>query len=113
MRFAVVSQTHEARLDGPVAPTHAEIAEGFPVHVWERRELWKLAPWLVVHVGQIAPQHGPWCEGCTALWATVDAHVVKLVPVDLDALQAVGVPTGDGDWVSQGICTQGTVDIWW
>lgn len=113
VRFAVVGQAHEARLHGLVAAADAEIAEGFPVHVGERRELRKLAPRLVVHVGQIASQHGPRCEGRAALWAAVHAHVVKLVPVDLDALQAVGVTAGDGDRVSQCVHTQRTVIVWW
>lgn len=113
VRFAVVGQAHEARLNGLVATANAEIAEGFPVHVGERSELRELAPWFVVHVWQIASQHGPWCEGCAALWAAVHTHVVKLVPVDFDALQAVGVTAGDGDWVSQCVHTQRTVIVWW
>lgn len=113
VRFAVVGQAHEARLDGLVAPADAEVAEGFPVHVGERGELRKLAAWLVVHVGQIASQHGPRGEGCAALWAAVYAHVVELVPVDLNALQAIGVTTGDGDRVSHCVHTQGTVILWW
>lgn len=84
----------------------AEIAKGFAVHVGERSELRGLAPLLVFNVGQIASQLGPWCEGCAALWTAVHTHVVKLVPVDVDALQAVGVTTGDGDRVSQCIHTQ-------
>lgn len=113
VRFAVVGQAHEARLNGLVATADAEVAEGFPVHVGERCELRELAPWLVVYVGQITSQHGPWCEGCAALWAAVHTHVVKLVPVDLDALQAVCVTTGDGDRVSRLVHTQWTEILWW
>lgn len=112
VRFAVVGQAHEARLHGLVATTNAEVAEGFPLHVWERGELRELAPRLVAYIGQIASQHGPWCEGGVALRAAVHTRVVKLVPVDLDALQTVGVTTGDGDRVSQRIHTQWTVILW-
>ena len=98
--FAVVGQAHETRLHGLVATADAEVAEGFPVHVGKRSELWKLAPGLVVHVGKVASQHRPRCESRAALWAVVYTHVVKLVPVDLDALQAEGVTARDGDRVS-------------
>lgn len=113
VRLAVVGQAHEARLNGLVATADAEIAEGFPVQVGERSELRALAPWLLVYVRQITSQHGPWCEGCAALWAAVDTHTVKLVPIDLDALQAVGVTAGDGDWVPQCVHTQRAVSLWW
>lgn len=86
MRFTVVSQAHEARLDSLVATANAEIAEGFTVHVGERSELRKLLAWLVVHVWQVTSQDGPRGEGGTTLWAVVHTHVVKLIPVDLDAL---------------------------
>lgn len=84
--FAVVGQAHEARLDRFTAAAHAEIAVGLAVHVGKRREFGKLPPRLVVHVGQIAPQHGSRREGGVALWTTVHPHVVELVPVDFDAL---------------------------
>lgn len=101
VRFAVVGQTHEARLDRLAATADAEITVGFAVHVGERHELWKLAPWLMVHIRQIASQHRPRCEGRATLRATIHTHVIKLVPVDLDALQAKSVTTGDGDRISQ------------
>lgn len=113
MRFTVVSQAHEARLDGLVATANTKIAEGFAMHVGERSEFWELAPWLVVYIRQITSQHRTWRESCAALWTVVHTHVVILVPVDLDALLAVGVTTGDGDWVSDGVHAQWTVSIWW
>lgn len=111
--LAVVGEAHQARLDGLAAPANAEVAEGLAVHVGEGRELRKMAPGLVVYVGQVAPQHGPRSEAGTALRAVVHPHVVKLVPVDLDALQAVGVTAGDGDGVSYSVRTQETEGIWW
>lgn len=66
----------------------------------------------MVHIGQVAPQHGPRSEASAALWTVVHAHVVKLVPVDLDALQAVGVTAGNGDGVSHSVRTQETERIW-
>lgn len=110
--LAVVGQAHEARLDGPVASPHAEVAEGFSLHVGERSELWEMAPRLLVDVGQVAPQDRPRGEGGAALGAVVHTHVIELVPVDLDALQAVGVTTCYGDWVSQAFHAQQTIIVW-
>lgn len=101
--LAVVGEAHQARLDGLAAPANTEVAEGLAVHVGERSELRKMATGLVVYIGQVAPQHGPWSEASTALRAVVHTNVVELVPVDLDALQAVGVTTRDGDWVSYSV----------
>lgn len=113
MSLAVVGQAHEAGLDGPVASPHAEVAEGFSLHVGERSELGELAPRrLLVDVGQVAPQYRPRGEGGAALGAVVHTHVIELVPVDLDALQAVGVTTCYGDWVSQAFHAQQTVIVW-
>lgn len=111
--LTIVGQTHEARLDRLAATAHAEITEGLLVHVGERGELRALPPGLLVYVRQVASQNRPWCEGRTALGAAVHTHVVKLVPVDLDAFQAVNVTTGDGDRVSQGVHTQRTKGFWW
>lgn len=111
--FAVVGQAHEARLDGLLATTDTKVAEGFSVHVWKRRELWKLPPGLVVHIWKVASEHRPRGEGGAALRAGVDAHVVELVPIDLDAVQAVGVTTGDGDGVPHYIHTQWAVNVRW
>lgn len=111
--LAVVGEAHQARLDRLAAPADTEVAEGLAVHVGERSELRKMAPGLVVDVGQVAPQHGPRCEAGAALRAVVHTHVVELVPVDLDALQAVGVTTGDGDGVSYCVRAQEAESIWW
>ena len=54
-------------------------------------------PRVLGDVGDVAPGHGPRGEGGPALGAAVHPDVVTLVPVDLDALQAIGVSTGDGD----------------
>lgn len=111
--FAVVGQAHQARLDRLAAAAHAEVAVGLALHVGEGGQLGKLLlpprRRLVVHVGQVTPQHGPRREGGTALRAGVHPHVVKLVPVDLDAVQAVGIATREGDCISQRVCTQGAV----
>lgn len=104
--LAVVGQAHEAGLDGLLAVAHAEIAEGLPVQVGERGELGKLPARFHVYVGQVALEGGSWREGCAALGAVVYPYVVKLVPVDLDAIQAVGVTTGDGDGVSEHVHAQ-------
>lgn len=111
--LAVVGEAHQARLDRLAAPADTEVAEGLAVHVGERSELRKMAPGLVVDVGQVAPQHGPRREAGTALRAVVHTHVVELVPVDLDALQAVGVTTGDGDGVSHCVRAQEAESVWW
>lgn len=108
VRLAVVRQAHEARLDGLVPTADAEVTEGFPVQVGERGELGQLTPALLVHVGQVPSQHGAGCAGGPALGAAVHTQVVKLVPVDLDAFQAVDVATGNGDRVSERVGTQGT-----
>lgn len=113
VRLAVVGQAHEARFDSLAATADAEIAKGFAIQVRKRCELRMLVPWLVVYVGQVASQHGPWRESCAALWAAVHTHVVKLVPVDLDALQAIGVTAWNGDRVSQCVHTQWTISFWW
>lgn len=115
VRLAVVSQTHEARLDGPVAAADAKVAVGFAVHVREGGELRELLAGLllVLNVWHVASQDWPWRERRAALRAAVHAHVVVLVPVDLDTLQAVSVPTGNGDRVPESISTQGTERVWW
>lgn len=95
--FTVVRQADEARFDSPVATPDAEITVGFPVHVGERCQFWKVLTRLVVHVGYVAFQDRSWCERCMALWAPVHTHVVELIPVDLDTLQAESVTTGNGD----------------
>lgn len=105
--FAVVGQAHQARLDRFTAPAHAEITVGLAVHVGDRREPGQLA----VHVGQVASQHGPRREGGVALRAAVHPQVVQLVPVDLDAFQAEGIATRNGDRIPQSISTQGAVKL--
>ena len=100
MSFTIIGQAHEARLNSLFAMADTEIAERFSLHVGERSELRELALCLLVHVGQISFKLRPWCIGGVTLWAPVHTHVVKLVPVNRDALQAVGVSTGDGDRVS-------------
>ena len=89
VRLAVVSQAHEARLDGLVASADAEVAQRLPLEVGKGRELGEMSP-LLGDVGDVASEHGPWGEGGPALGAAVHPDVVALVPVDLDALQAVG-----------------------
>lgn len=111
--LAVIGEAHQAGLDGLATPANTEVAEGLAVHVGEGSELGKMAPGLVVHIGQVAPQHGTRSEASTALRAVVHPHVVELVPVDLDALQAVGVTTGDGDGVSYSVRAQETERFWW
>lgn len=113
MRFTVVGQAHEAWLHSLVATANAEITEGFTVHMRKWRELWELAPWLVVDVEQITSQHRPWSEGCMALWTAVHTHMFKLVPVDRDAFQAVSITAGNGDRVSYCVRTQSTVNLFW
>lgn len=113
VRLAVVGEAHQTRLDGLAAPANAEVAEGLAVHVGEGSELWKVAPGLVVYIGQVAPQHGPRSEARSALRTVVHPHVVKLVPVDLDALQAIGVTAGNGDGVSDSVRTQEAEGVWW
>lgn len=99
MCFAVVSQAHETRFNSFAATSDAEITVGFTVHVGKRRELWKLAR-LLLNIWQVTSQDRPWREGRSALWAAVHTHVVKLIPVDFDTLQAVDVTAGNGDRVS-------------
>lgn len=101
VRLTIIGQAHETRLHGLVASANAEITEGLTVHVRERGELWKLAPRLVVDVGQVTPQRRSWSEGCATLWAAVQTRMINLVPVDLDAFKTVGITAGDSDWVPE------------
>lgn len=107
MSFTVVSQAHEARLDGPVATADTKVAVGFTVHVRKGSQLSELLPGfvLVLDIWDVTSQDRSWRERCAALRAVVHTHVVELIPVDLDTLQAVCVTTGYGDWVSESIST--------
>lgn len=105
MCFTVVCQTHQTRLDGFVATANAEVTVDFTIQVGERSKLWKLSLWLMVYIWQVSLQDRPRCECCTALWAAVHTNVVELIPVNLDALQAESVTTGDSDWISHCVRT--------
>lgn len=110
--LAVVGQAHQAGLDSLTAAAHTEVTQRIPLEVREGLQLGQL-PAHLGHVGHVAPKDGARGEGGPALGAVVHPQVVILVPVDLDALQAVGVSTGDGNRVSQHIGTQKTgVAIW-
>lgn len=59
-------------------------------------------------MGYVTSEYGPRSEGRLALRTTIHAEVVRMVPVDLNALQAEGVSTRDGDGVSLGVCAEWT-----
>lgn len=57
-------------------------------------------------MGCVTSEYGPRSEGRLALRAAINAEVVRMVPVDLNALQTEGVSTRDGDGVSLGVCAE-------
>ncbi len=58
-------------------------------------------------MGHVTSEYGPRSEGRLALRTAVHTKVVRMVPVDLNALQAEGVSTRDGDGVSLAVCAEG------
>lgn len=113
VRLAVVRQAHEAGLDGLAATANAEVTKGLAVHVGEGSELREMPPWLLIYIGQVSPQDGSRRESGTTLRAVIHTHMVKLVPVDLDALEAISVTAGDGDRIDYWVYTQRTEVIRW
>ena len=114
VRLAVVRQAHQARLHRRVPPACAEVTERVLLQVGERRELRERSRVMGVrgaYTGDVPAQDRARGEAGAALGAVVDADVVVLVPVDLNALQAEGVPTRDGDRVPQRVHAEGTC-VW-
>lgn len=107
MRLAVVGQTHQTRLHRFAPPTGTEITQRVPLEVRKWGELtWGRPRLRVTYVGYVTSEYGPRSEGRLALRATIHAEVVRMVPVDLNALQTEGVSTRDGDGVLLGVCAE-------